>query len=207
MIGREDPVRPFELIRWARDQAVVHSLKPVEAHVLLVLATYANEEAKAWPSIRTIAGNCGLRATGDGRCSSVSAALQRLQDHKLVWTTQGGHGRPATRELLFNPQPSAVTDGTWAEPFVVTDGSGGQPSVLTDTAFRPDGPEPSVLTDQNYQRNCGENDQENGQAERPDEAFRSGGRLPSPPRGRKKKGRRGGALRPPSFTTAIGGEQ
>jgi hypothetical protein len=104
MIGREGEVKAFELIRWARHQARAQHLRPLEAHVLLLLATYANTaNCTAWPSLRTLALDSGLKPTSDGRNSAVSAALSRLEELQLVWTCQGGHGRPARRELLFNP--------------------------------------------------------------------------------------------------------
>lgn len=211
MIGRDDPVKPFELIRWAREQARVHDLRPVEAHVLLVLATYANEDATAWPSLRTLAVDCGLRPTAQGRCSSVSAALQRLQDLRLVWTRQGGHGKPAKRELLFNPQRSATTEpSVHAEDASVPstrNPESTQRSVTTEPsrhpAFRVDEPQRSVHTEQKYQGTASNN----GQEERPEEAFRPDGRLPILPdgtlnnRGRKRK--RG--LHKPDLIAAIGG--
>jgi Helix-turn-helix domain len=114
VIGRHDQVKPFELIRWARQQAREHQLKALEAHVLLVLATYANKDGIAWPSLKTLALDCGLkprrRETKAGRVyytnTSISEALSRLADLQLVWTRQGGNGRPARRELLFNPARS-----------------------------------------------------------------------------------------------------
>lgn len=208
MIGRDEPVRPFELIRWARDQARAHNLRPVEAHVLLVLATYANEEATAWPSLRTIATDCGLRPTAQGRCSSVSAAIRRLEDLRLVWTRQGGHGKPARRELLFNPvQRSAQTEPSADQGSVTQEPSAGQRSVepepTSSPAFRADGQQRSAHTEQNYQ----ENGQLNGQEERPEEAFPQGGTLPIPRRGtldsRGRKRKRG--LRQPDLIAAIGG--
>lgn len=118
MIGRTEKVRPFDLIRWARAQSRVHGLAPREAHVLLLLATYADDTATAWPSIRTLALDCGLSPTSDGRNSSVSAAISRLEELRLLWTKQGGHGHPARRELLFDPatwrrqQPHGDTEGS-----------------------------------------------------------------------------------------------
>jgi len=121
VIGREGPVRPFELIRWARAQARIEQrdadgnarrLTQLEAHALLVLASYANAEAKAWPSIRSLALDCGLvprrPERKDGKASAwrndaLSKALDALQDFQLIWSKRGGPGRPATRELLFNP--------------------------------------------------------------------------------------------------------
>lgn len=154
MIGREGDVKPFELIRWARAAASRHSLKPLEAHVLLVLATYANADGIAWPSVKTLALDCGLRPTSTGRNSSVSAAISRLEELQLVWTKQAGHGQPAKRELLFNPaaEPSGRQDGrnssATPQPSVSQDGSASsvpsQPSDLQDAAVRQAGPEVPV---------------------------------------------------------------
>lgn len=166
MIGREGQVKPFELIRWARKRAAVHQLRTLEAHVLLLLATYANADGIAWPSIKTLAVDSGLRPTKDGRNSAVSAALSRLEDLQLIWTRQGGHGHPAKRELLFDPakpsayrdgygaanghQPSADADSTVPQPSVVADGSG--PSRPVQPSGLPDA-QPSGLPDQKYQGN------------------------------------------------------
>lgn len=121
MIGRAGPVKPFELIRWARAQAREHELTQLEAHVLLLLATYADKEAVAWPSVATLARDSCLKVSvrvRDGRReesnSSVSAALVRLEELQLIWRKQGGRGRPAKTELLFNPatwQPTDTQEG------------------------------------------------------------------------------------------------
>jgi hypothetical protein len=121
MIGRTKPLKPFETIRWAREQAREKDLKQLDAHVLLILATYANELGCAWPGIKTIALDCGLSVatrvdpkTGkvSHTNSAVSAALGRLEDAQLIWTTKGRNGRSSTRELLFdgNAPSSALTD-------------------------------------------------------------------------------------------------
>jgi hypothetical protein len=127
VIGRTGPVDRWALIRWARAQAVAHELKPLDAHVLLVLATYANSECEAWPSIKTLALDCGLKPTPprprkDGKASAwrnnqISVALDRLQEKQLIWSTRRGPGQPAVRELLFNPdalasgQPDGMPSG------------------------------------------------------------------------------------------------
>lgn len=103
MIGREGPVDHFDLVKWARRMAGACSLKPTEAHVLLVLATYANEDAEAWPSLKTLAFACGRAPSADGTCSTISRAIRGLEKRELVWTKQGGKGRSAKRELLFDP--------------------------------------------------------------------------------------------------------
>jgi len=167
VIGRDGPVKPFELIRWARQQARQHDLKLLDAHVLLVLATYANADCIAWPSLRTLALDSGLQPTPDGRNSAVSAAIARLEDLRLVWSKQAGHGHPAKRELLFKPealpaQPSAVPEGSTVE--------------ASGPAFRPDGQQPSGLTEEKDQRNGQERTPRTSTSERPDDAFRSRGR-------------------------------
>jgi hypothetical protein len=49
----------FDLIQWVRSVAP-HCPNRGSAHVLLVLATYANAETlEAWPSLETIASDCG----------------------------------------------------------------------------------------------------------------------------------------------------
>jgi len=103
MIGRQGEVKHFDVVRWAREMVAEHRLRTLEAHVLLLLASYANSDAIAWPSIKTLAIQSGLRPTRDGRNSAVSAALSRLEELRLIWTTQAGSGHPAKRELLYNP--------------------------------------------------------------------------------------------------------
>lgn len=155
MIGRTENVRPFDLLRWAREAAVDHELKLLEAHVLLLLATYANGDCVAWPSIKTLAERSGLKVRRaqskrrDGSPggyyyvnSSVSAALRRLEELALVWSTQGGHGRPTKRELLYNPAlPSGQTEGNGA---ATPPADKGQPSCLPVS-------EPSCLPEQKDQ--------------------------------------------------------
>jgi Helix-turn-helix domain len=125
MIGRAEPIKSWELVRWARQRASVEhtdldgrrvTLTPLQAHVLLVLATYADQNAIAWPSVRTIALDCGLKPAKDGRSRAITAALSRLGELQLVWTKQGGNGRSARRELLFNPERSLAHTREAAKP-------------------------------------------------------------------------------------------
>jgi hypothetical protein len=175
MIGRTEPVKTWELVRWAREQAVACELRLLEAHVLLLLSTYANSECISWPSVKTLALQCGLKPTASGRNSAVSAALHRLQELQLIWTTQAGRGRTSRRELLFNPQaqPSAEQDGRGPIPSALADGStngaGPLPSAPTDPAVRPDGPEEPE-----------EQNSRNSQKRTPKTAIRSHGRLSRP---------------------------
>jgi hypothetical protein len=159
MIGREGEVRAFEMIRWARHQARAQHLRPLEAHVLLLLATYANTaNCTAWPSLRTLALDSGLKPTSDGRNSAVSAALSRLEELQLVWTCQGGHGRPARRELLFNPavhvaaKPSREPAATPVQPPLMNplpsglpEGQDQEPSAHAEGTSGPGTDEPSGL--------------------------------------------------------------
>lgn len=173
VIGRDGPVKPFALIRWAREQASVEhrgadgsrtKLKPIESHLLLVLATYANADATAWPSVRTLAMDCGLKPYRDGRCSAVSAALQRLGDLQLIWTKQGGRGRSARRELLCKPvQPQGEAVGEdraeIAEPLATARSNDaethgrteGKADNLTAQPHVPTCAQPHAVADQNYQ--------------------------------------------------------
>ena len=176
MIGRTEKVRPFDLIRWARAQSREHGLAPREAHVLLLLATYADETATAWPSIRRLALDCGLSPTSDGRNSSVSAAISRLEELRLLWTKQGGHGHPARRELLFDPatwrqQPHGDTGGSTTdrgpEPPGQPDGYGSRharsltagreaPGSARTASLPATRNQPSASQDQKYQRGAKE---------------------------------------------------
>jgi hypothetical protein len=136
MIGRTETLTGFELARWARLMARKHELAPREAHVLLILATYANPDGVAWPSLQTIARDAGLKPKADGRCSTVSAALARLEELRLVWTTHGGRGATARRELLVDP--AELMGSATTEPNDTLDKRAG---------FRPDGPKGSVRTE------------------------------------------------------------
>lgn len=89
----------FAWIKGARAQAARPELSPLAAHVLLILATYANRNGAAWPSIATIARDAGRSPTEKGKHSGVSRALRELESLDLVRTTRKGHGQPALRQL------------------------------------------------------------------------------------------------------------
>jgi Helix-turn-helix domain len=154
VIGRRGTIKPFQLIRWARAQALERSLRPLEAHLLLVLATYANAEGVAWPSIATLARDAGLkvkvvkRRDRAGRVrttyenSAVSAALAHLQQLGLIWRTQHGPGRPGNTELLFNPSVQPETKGDASPPSSRRPNEGadaGKPSVQPEDGLRESG--------------------------------------------------------------------
>jgi len=176
MIGRSEPLKPFELIRWARQQARDKELKPLEAHVLLVLSTYANDQGVAWPSIKTIAEDCGRKPTASGRHSQVSAAIAALESHQLLWTRQGGHGKPAQRELLWNPQRSPLREPKSVPQESSVDNSVPSPGT---TAFPDSGPElPGEMARLTAKKRTAR------------EAFPNSGTLTHPKSGNRKKGLR-----------------
>jgi DNA-binding MarR family transcriptional regulator len=146
VIGAQINASNFELLRWARTMAREHRLRPNEAHVLLLLATYANREAVAWPSLRTLALDAGYKPTDSGTCSTISSAIARLEDLGLVWTKQAGHGKAARRELLYRPpaaEPSETEEGT-------------EPSAIQEATVEPSATEeaqPSANAEQKNQTN------------------------------------------------------
>lgn len=167
MIGRTQPVKPFELIRWARACARTHRLKAREAHVLLLLATYANDRAEAWPSIATLARDCGLKvkATPEGpRNTAISAALAALEDAGLIWRRQGGNGKPAVSELLFDPNQGSARAERCED-------------VRTLTSVPLSRTQGSARAEPNGQRNGQNNSLNYNGNQRPETAFRHSGTL------------------------------
>jgi hypothetical protein len=150
MIGRDQPVKPFELIRWAMAQADRPELKPMDGHVLLVLAVRAKDRkdggwyrATCWPSLELIAKDCG-RGHAGGPNSAVSESLKRLTDLGLIYNEPKGHGHPSVRELLYKPSgPQATTSQEDARPQESTPAASGKqacPPAGTEHA-RPQSPE------------------------------------------------------------------
>jgi hypothetical protein len=197
MIGREGPVQPFALLRWARQQARDKDLKPLEAHVLLLLATYANEQAIAWPSIATLARDAALRVTvrhrRGGRVeesnSSISAALVRLEELQLIWRRQAGRGRPATCELLCpGGEPSGRQEGNGRiQPSGLQEGKESQPSgtaegmVPSAAGSSPPAPRslPSGTQEEKYQGTANGRTARTSTSEGPDDALRHTGGQPA----------------------------
>lgn len=107
MIGERGPVQYFELVRWARGAAAEHDLKPIDAHVLLLLVTYAptkveaNEPIIVFPKVESLARQAGYKP--NEKSTAIGDALKRLVDARLIWRVQGGIGRAARTELLYKP--------------------------------------------------------------------------------------------------------
>lgn len=137
-VGRTEPVRMFELLAWCRQQAVARGLKPVESHLLLTLATYCDDEATCWPSIKRLAADMGYRTTKAGTSSVISSAMRELEDKGLVWSRQRGKGRAAKRELLFNPLLSVMPDSRFPQQ------SGGADGKPVDNPVAPESQESSI---------------------------------------------------------------
>jgi len=139
VIGATIDVSTYELMRWARRMVRELRLKPREALVLYVLVSYADRQGRAWPAFRTIVEDAGYtakwresvdrrgRKRGGWRCSTVSAALDRLRELQLIWTTYHGTGRAAVHELLYTVVPSNTADGT--DPSEMADGKLVPPQV------------------------------------------------------------------------------
>jgi Replication protein C N-terminal domain len=111
VIGERGPVQYFELVRWARAAAEEHGLKPSDAHVLLLLVTFAptkveaNEPIIVFPKVESLARAAGYRPTENS--TAIQNALRRLAEAKLIWRVQGGVGRAARTELLYKPAAAA----------------------------------------------------------------------------------------------------
>lgn len=190
MIGRNEQLAPFDLMKWARemsapqasrepfklrdgrtydprlDDRAADGLRSLDAHVLLLLAQYADSEGKCWPGVKVLGERSGLRVhhkvdkrtggSGGYTCSALSDSLGRLFAAGLVWWDRQGR-RSVVRELLFDPSahaegeprrrgtssdanPSATTEGNRPDPSVTTEGGTPDPSVTTEG-------DPSVSTE------------------------------------------------------------
>jgi len=80
-----DVVMSFSATKWAWRQDLPHP----EKIVLLCLADRANEDLKCWPSMETIAVDCGMCRR------SVVRIIEKLKDKNLIFLTGGTsfHGK------------------------------------------------------------------------------------------------------------------
>lgn len=97
----------FRWISAARDAG--RDLPRNSAHVLLVIATYADVNGKAYPSIARIAADCGLKPSETS--SMVTKAIADLERRNLIRTSYPGNSKTANRHLLLGSQPVPVDDG------------------------------------------------------------------------------------------------
>ncbi len=150
MIGRERPYKPYELDRWVRGLVASHGVTSTELLVAFYLASRAKDEkegrwyrAVSWPSVATIAQECGYkvntvkRKSGrvDRTNSTIAAALRGLERKNVLWSEQSGR-QGAVRELLFNPE-AQHTD----QPVGEGKPAGSQHTDGPDFAHRPVGGE------------------------------------------------------------------
>lgn len=91
-------------ITWARDQAAELELSATSAHVLLVLATYADSAGTAFPSVARLCSRCRRQSR-----STVLDALRDLTERGLIDTTRGR--RKTIRRLLMSGQPDVRPTG------------------------------------------------------------------------------------------------
>jgi len=96
------PRDPWALLRAARAAAVHHELPPTEAHVLLILATYANSAGEAFPGLDTLARDARRVR------SVVAAAVAELGRRGLVERKRRGPSQPALTRLLL---PGLTSNG------------------------------------------------------------------------------------------------
>lgn len=95
---------PWTLMRWAREQAAEHSLSATQAHVLLVLASYADVgSGECHPKRITIARDV---VRGERETSRALTDLARLG---LIERHGRGPGRPTVTRILACGPPR-ITD-------------------------------------------------------------------------------------------------
>jgi hypothetical protein len=108
-------IRPFAWINGALACAHRPDVDPTMAHVLLVLAKYADGDGVAYPSIARIACDTGRKPkASNGGNGAVSSALRRLEQLGLITTIRRGNGQSAVRRLLpavLGLSPSDVPPG------------------------------------------------------------------------------------------------
>jgi hypothetical protein len=96
----------YGVLRWARDAASRHALTPAQAHVLLVLATYADHKtAETFVRVEV------LMADTRRRRSVVAAAIRHLTGLGLLERERRGPGRAALTRLLMSDSPDIKTSG------------------------------------------------------------------------------------------------
>jgi len=96
---------PWTLMRWARDQAAEHSLSATQAHVLLVLASYADIESGECHAKRITIARDVVR--GERETSRALTDLARLE---LIERHGRGPGRPTVTRLLMCDPPRATDE-------------------------------------------------------------------------------------------------
>jgi hypothetical protein len=89
---------------WAREAAADEELTPVQAHLLIALASYADADGECFPGLATLAAR--LRR-GERETSRALTDLQRLG---LISRRGRGPGRTRLTRLLADSRPAATHD-------------------------------------------------------------------------------------------------
>ena len=115
---------PWALSRWARETAVERELTPIQAHVLIVLASYADAAGGCHPALPTIASAVrrGERET--------SRALTDLQRHGLIDRRGRGPGRTRLTRLLADSRLIATQAQVDSRPAAPKTRGGPHPEPL-----------------------------------------------------------------------------
>jgi hypothetical protein len=88
----------YRYIRAAWKAPEAHGLKRNAAHVLLILATHADENGVCWPTVSRIAKESGMSPRSR---SMIPKALTDLEKLGLMETTPRGKGQSVQRRLLL----------------------------------------------------------------------------------------------------------
>ena len=104
-------VSPIKRVRWAMAAPVVHRRKgnpPLrlasDKHVLMLLAVYADDAGKAWPSLATLAADANMDRT------TVKRAIARLVES--AWVTK--HSRVRATSHYWPKSPAdELCGGCW----------------------------------------------------------------------------------------------
>lgn len=154
-------------MHWARDRGAQCGLSATGRHVLLLLATYADDAGECYPGVATLADGIGR----DPR--RVHAAIKELRDAGLIDRRRRGPGRSALTRLLADLTPASDQDATPASNQDLTPAS---PKTRRERHPRPD-----TSVTQNYQGN--------GQGERTPLPPVGESRFPDRPNGNRRRDR------------------
>lgn len=134
------PTSHFEAMNAAIDAVEAYGLKPIEAHVLLVLAyraNYTQYDGWAFPSMKSLCANLGVKP----KSSTVYAALKRLRELGILEHRPASPGRVAHYRLAFDVSatPDMSDNPGEGNMSATTDPSNANVSGLADIGVRQDG--------------------------------------------------------------------
>ncbi len=115
----------FDVVRWARDATKAHDLAPAEAHILLLLASYADPHGRCFPGRELLREQAGYAAV-----KSVDRALAELTRKGVLLETKRRRDGTAVRSLAV---PWTIPD---LSPVSTPEGSGESLPDRTETTGR-----------------------------------------------------------------------